>query len=129
MIRIGRAMIKADRTESWESHLCAVTDILPIFAAAGHFNNLKSAYLYIQEMSKLERRNPDVYKKFHDGFHVIRRTKQYWSGLSCDLVIKQTLMRSVRGTGGLTHGSKMTEEQRTLWTMSAPIVSEYKLAM
>ncbi|KAG1659992.1 Ester hydrolase C11orf54 [Nymphon striatum] len=38
-------------------------------------------------------------------------------------------MRSVKGTGGLTHGSKMTEEQRALWTMSAPIMSECNIAM
>ncbi|KAG1696934.1 Alpha-N-acetylgalactosaminidase [Nymphon striatum] len=49
--------------------------------------------------------------------------------LSCDLVIEQTLMRSVKGTGGLTHGSKMTEEQRALWTMSAPIMSECNIAV
>ncbi|KAJ8043657.1 hypothetical protein HOLleu_10852 [Holothuria leucospilota] len=80
MIRIARALIIVDRTGSWESHLCAVSDALSIFAAAGHFNYLKSAYFYIQEMSKLESRHPDVYKKFHDGFHVIRRTNQYWAG-------------------------------------------------
>ena len=38
-------------------------------------------------------------------------------------------MRSLKSTGGLTHGSKMTEEQRTLWTMSAPITSEFNIAM
>lgn len=28
-------------------------------------------------------------------------------------------MRSLKTTGGLTHGSVMSEEQRALWTMSA----------
>ena len=124
MLSIARSMIKADRTGSWENHLHAVCNAMPVFAAAGHYNYLKSACLYIQEMSALEKKHPNVYKKFQDGFHVIRRTNKFWAGLNCDLVIEQTLMRSLKGAGGLTHGSKMTEEQRALWTMAAPVMSE-----
>ena len=51
----------ADRTGSWRMHLQAVTDYLQIFAAVGHFNHLKSAYYYLQEMAELENRHPDVY--------------------------------------------------------------------
>ena len=129
MLRTARALIKGDRTGSWLNHLRAVSDCLPIFAAAGHYNYLKSAYHYIQEMSELEREHPCVYRKFLKGFHVIRRTNQFWAGLGCDLVIEQTLMKSLKGTGGLTHGSRMTEEQRALWTMSAPIMSELNTAI
>ncbi len=46
-----------------------------------------------------------------------------------DLVIEQTLMRSLKSTGGLTRGSGMTEHQRDVWTMSAPISSAYNYAM
>ena len=64
-----------------------------------------------------------------NGFHVIRRSNHFWAGLSSDLVIEQTLMRSLKSTGGLTRGSGMNEEQRALWTMSLPITSEYNIAM
>ncbi|KAG7164291.1 hypothetical protein Hamer_G003443 [Homarus americanus] len=80
-------------------------------------------------MCQLEARHPDVYDKFSRGFHVIRRSNQCWAGLSSDLVIEQTLMRSLKSSGGLTHGSGMTEEMRALWTMSIPITSEYNNAM
>ncbi|KAG7165603.1 hypothetical protein Hamer_G013102 [Homarus americanus] len=63
------------------------------------------------------------------GFHVIRCSNQCWSGLNSDLVIEQTLMRSLKSSGGLTHGSGMTEEMCALWTMSIPITSEYNNAM
>lgn len=129
MLQTARALIKADRTGSWMMHLRAVLDCLPIFAAAGHYNYLKSAYFYVQEMSQLETRHPDVHDKFSRGFHVVRRSNQFWAGLSCDLVIEQTLMRSLKSSGGLTHGSGMTEEMRALWTMSTPITSEYNNAM
>jgi hypothetical protein len=64
-----------------------------------------------------------------EGYHVIRRSNQFWSGIGCDLAIEQTLMRSLKTSGGLTHGSKMTEGQRVLWTASAPAMSEYNAAM
>ena len=129
MLKVARALIMADRTGSWQMHLGAVADCLPIFAAAGHYNYLKSAYLYVQEMNELDTRHPDVFRKFSDGFHVVRRSNQFWAGLSSDLVIEQTLMRSLKSTGGLTRGSGMSEEQRSLWTMSVPITSEYNNAM
>ena len=43
------------------------------------------------------------------GFHVIRRSDRFWAGLSSDLVIEQVLMRSVKSSGGLTHGRGMAE--------------------
>ena len=38
-------------------------------------------------------------------------------------------MRSLKSTGGLTHGSKMTEEHRAIWTLSAPVMSEFNVYM
>ncbi|KAL2082773.1 hypothetical protein ACEWY4_022591 [Coilia grayii] len=129
MIKVARTLIMADRTGSWLMHLRAVSDCLPIFAAAGHFNYLKSAYLYVQEMSQLEATNSDVFTKFQNGLHVVRRSNQTWAGLSSDLVIEQTLMKSLKTMGGLTHGSGMSEEQRPLWTLSSPISADYNSAM
>jgi hypothetical protein len=129
MLKVARPLIYADRTGSWSMHLCAVLSCLPVFAAAGHYKYLKSAYFYIQQMSQLHINHPEIFQKFENGFHVIRRSSQFWAGLSPDLVIEQTLMRSLNTTGGLKHGSGMSEEQRALWTMSSPITSAYNCAM
>ena len=129
MVEMARILIKADRTGSWLMHLQAVSNCLPVFAAAGHFSYLRSAHYYLQQMSDLEETHPDVHQKFLDGFHVVRRSNQCWAGLSSDLVIEQTLMRSLKSIGGLTHGSGMTEDMRNLWTLSAPVTSEYNSAM
>ena len=110
MVGMVRMLIKADRTGSWLMHLQAVSNCLTVFAAAGHFNYLRSAHYHLQQMSNLEEKHPDVYRKFLDGFHVVRRCNQCWAGLSSDLVIEQTLMRSLKSTGCLTHGSRMTED-------------------
>ena len=70
----------------------------------------KSEFYYLQEMSELENRHPDVYLKFVNGRHVVRRSKKFRAGLSSDFVIEQTLMRSLKTSGGLTHGSGMNKE-------------------
>ena len=100
-------------------HLDAILEALPTFAAGGTSTNLKSSYRYLQKMKYLEKQNLKVFHEFMNGFHVIRRTNQYWAGLGSDLVIEQTLMRSLKSTGRLTHGSGMTEHQKACWTMCA----------
>lgn len=110
MVKSARMLLMADRMGSWERHLSAVAECLPIFAATGHYNYLKSAHLYLQNMQNLETKDPAVFRKFQDGFHVIRRSDKFWAGLGSDLVIEQTLMRSLKSTGGLTRGSGMSEE-------------------
>ena len=52
-------------------------------------------YYYLQEMLELENRHPDVYLKFVNGRHVVRESNKFWTGLSSDLVIEQTLMCSL----------------------------------
>ncbi|CAB3998646.1 Hypothetical predicted protein [Paramuricea clavata] len=111
MIRTARELIKADRTGSWLMHLVYT---LYKVAAAGHSNDPKSAYLYLQSMTRLEKDNLSVFRKFMNGLHVIRRSDQYWAGLGCNLVIEQALIRSLKIAGGLTRGSGMSEHQRVL---------------
>ena len=129
MLGVARELIEADRSGSWKMHIHAVADCLPIFAAAGHPNYLKSGYLYLQKMNALESENLEVFQKFMRGYHVIRRSDTFWAGLGCDLVIEQTLMRSLKSTGGLTRGSGMSEHQRAIWTMSSPVSSSYNHSM
>ena len=80
-------------------------------------------------MGQLGIKHPDVFRKFQNGFHIIRRSNHFWAGLSSDLVIEQTLMKSLKGSGGLTHGGGMSEQQTAVWTMSSVISAEYNIAM
>ena len=96
MVGISRPRVAADRMWCRELHLSAIAACLPVSAAAGHSNYLKSSRLYLQKMLALE--------------NVIRRSNQYWTGLGSDLVIEQTRMRSLKSQGGLTHGSGKTVE-------------------
>ena len=52
MVEVAKELIETDRTGSWQMHLHAIS--LPIFAAPGHANYLRSGYLYLQNMNKLQ---------------------------------------------------------------------------
>ena len=109
MMDLVRLMLYADRTGDWEMHLNVVQRCLPLFASADHYNYLKSPHHYIQTMANLQKTHPVLYSKFKAGYHVVRRSDKFRSGLGCDLTIKQTLMRSLKTSGGLTRGSGMSE--------------------
>lgn len=58
----------------------------------------------------------DEYVKFIDQSNfTIRRTNQFWSGNFTDMTIEQTLMRSMKTIGGLTHGRGITDTTLTKW--------------
>ena len=129
MVDILRLFIKAERTGDWMLHLRSLQEMLPFFAASGHNLYAKSAYIYIQQMVQLADKHPDVFTFFMSGHHVIRRSDRYWAGLSSDLVIEQTLMRTMKTTGGLTRGRGMAELQRMQWLLSMPACSSVNAAM
>ena len=109
MVTIACKLVKAERLGSWMLHREATSEMLPYFAASGHYLYVKSAYLYLQSMNELNDTKPKVYELFLKGYHVVRRSDEYWAGLSTDLVIEQELLRSLKSTGGMTRGRGMDE--------------------
>ena len=45
---------------------------------------VKSVWIYL-----FDDKNPDIAALLEKGFHVIRRTDNYWAGISSDLAIEQ----------------------------------------
>ena len=103
--------------------------MLPYLAAAGHNHYTKSGSLYLQSMLQLHENNPDVFRAFVNGNHVIRRSDRYWAGISSDLTIEQVLMRSLKTNGGLTRGKGFAESQRAIWVLAMPVMAEINSSM
>ena len=108
--------------------MSSLSKMLPYFTACGHNNYAKSVWLYLQQMSNLERDNIDVFHEFVHGFNVVRRT-EVWDGLSPDLAIEQTLMRNLKSTGGLTRGTAFKVVQRNAYLFSRPACAEISAAV
>ena len=77
-------------------------------------------------MQTLEVERPDVYQKFQEEFHVIRRNDRLRAGLSVDLTIEQVLMIRMKTSGGLTRGRGMTEQQRLTWLIALEVNNTMK---
>ena len=60
MIDILRQYIRAERTGNWALHLDAISKMLPYLAASGHNHYTKSAWVYLQRMSQLDKQHPDI---------------------------------------------------------------------
>ena len=117
-INVVKVFITAERTGDWPLHLVAIERMLNLFAATGHIHYAKSARLYLQQMNELKTRYPWLYQKFLEGYHPVRRTKRYWSGLWTDLAIEQMLMGLMKGRSGLTRGRGLNESVRHVWIHS-----------
>lgn len=89
----------------------------PYFHARGHFLYAKSCHLYLQDMQDLKSRLTTLdYERFvTNGYFTIRRSNKFWSGIWSDMTIEQTLMRSMKSNGGLTHGRGITESTMKKW--------------
>ena len=121
MVDILKKYLKAERLGDWQLHLQATAEMLPYFAATGHNHYLKSSYIYLQQMVELEEKHPDVHHYFSNGLFVVRRSDRRWGGIPTDQIIEQCLMRNLKTSGGLTHGSGMNEQQRNVWSLSLPM--------
>ena len=129
-LKTVKMFIRAERTGDWNLHLVAVTRMLDLFAATGHNNYTKSCRLYLQMMQDLPTTHPWLFEQFsQQGFHVVRRTDRLWAGLWTDLVIEQTLMRSLKTRGGLTYGSGMAESVRLMWVKTMHKCADVHRAM
>ena len=111
----------AERTGNWELYLCVLQQMLPFLAAAGHNHYTRSARWFLQNMRDLPNTHPNLHNMFQKGFFVVRRSSQYWTGISPDLCIEQSLMCSLKSSGGLTRGRGMDEITRNIWILSRPV--------
>ena len=80
-------------------------------------------------MRDLNRTHKWLHEQFLAGNCVARHSDRLWAGLSLDLVIEQTMMRSIKAAGGLTHGRGMAESVRVTWLSTLPECSSIHSAL
>ena len=68
-------------------------------------------------MKSLQEDHPWLFEQFTKGEHAVKRSNNSWVGLWSDLVIEQTLMRSVKSSGGLTRGRGINESVQHMWVL------------
>nr|CAI5830022.1 unnamed protein product [Callosobruchus analis] len=98
--------------------------MLPFFHAAGNYTS--SARFYVQDMRQLyTKMNVLEYRKFTSNCYLtIRRSCKQWFGIWSDMPIEQTLMRSMKSTGGLTRGRGITDSVLSKWILGMPVMQQ-----
>lgn len=126
MLEIVLLYIRAERVGDWNLHLFCVQSMLPYFHAAGHLNYAKTAHIYLQRMLSLRESLPieELEKFVGKSYFTIKRTDKFWSGTWTDMVIEQYLMRSMKSTGGLTHGRGLSNPTLSKWIRAMPATVE-----
>lgn len=96
MVSVLKDFIAAERMGDWNLHLHTIERMIPYFHASGHFPYAKSAQMYLQNMQELPTKmDPEEFTKFTEGYFTARRSDVFFSGISTDQTIKQTLMKSM----------------------------------
>lgn len=114
--------ILAERIGAWQLHINTVCKMLPYFHAAGHLPYAKSAHLYVQQMLNLQKTmKKDEFDKFvNKSCFTVRRSNHFFTGNWTDMTIEQTLMRTSKSIGGLTHGRGLSERTLTKFIACSP---------
>jgi hypothetical protein len=74
--------------------------MLARFHSVGHYFFTKSAHLYLQDMMALERRmDPTEFKIFIEQNFTIRRSDQFWPGLTISDLIADVVHEKLRWIG------------------------------
>ncbi|XP_050518957.1 uncharacterized protein LOC126893059 [Diabrotica virgifera virgifera] len=90
--------------------------MLPYFHASGHLPYAKSAHLYLQDMLQLnEVMDPSIYQRFREGFFIVRRSDKLCCGTSTDMIIEQSMMKSMKTHGGISRGRSTKESVISKW--------------
>lgn len=117
MVSIAKEFVRAERMGDWKAHLNSIREMLPYFHASGHFHYAKSAHLYLQDMLQLKNLidDPEVFERFTSGFFTIRRSDKLSCGTSTDMVIEQSMMKSMKTDGGVARGRSTQESAISKW--------------
>ncbi|GBM58493.1 Alpha-catulin [Araneus ventricosus] len=106
MVLIAKEFIRAERLGDWQAHLNCVKEMIQYFHASWHFPYAKSTYLYLQDMLLSENLiDPSVFS----GFLTVRCSAKFSCGTSTDMIIEQSLMKSVQTDGGISR-ERSTQE-------------------
>lgn len=121
MVTLMKKFIDSERCGDWSGHLNCVQQMIHFFHASGHFQYAKCSHLYVQDMVALQSSNPRVFKEFaaEKGYFAINRTGSRWAGVWSDMTVEQTLMRSMKTSGGLTRRG-ITDSVLAKWVGGSP---------
>ena len=115
-VLIMMKFVRAAREADWPLHLVAFKAMLPYFAAAGHWNDLRYGLAHLIKMSQLP---PDLMKKSLSGKHATRHQTGWWNAIWLDMMIETTVLTLRHGPHGMI-GITLKEKTLESWASNLP---------
>ena len=95
--------------------------MVPYFAGTGHRAYAKCVSWFLEDMDDLDEYTISTFKQ---GHFVVRRSYRPYAGVSVDHAIEQSLMATLKGNQGLTHGRGFNDLNYLVWVLSRPVVGK-----
>nr|XP_006819213.1 PREDICTED: uncharacterized protein LOC102806491 [Saccoglossus kowalevskii] len=91
MVLILRRYIHAERSFNWRKPLKEVQNMIPYIVSSRHQNYMICLPIYLQEMTQLSDKFPEVHQRFLEGDFTVHRTEGIFNGVvqECDGVHKR----------------------------------------
>lgn len=118
-------MLRAERDGDFNSHLIAVTDLLPYLSAAGRNLYFKWTPVYLSDMEELKQKHSDMYKFLADGNFVVKKTNEKaFNCVASDMALEQSINKDCKSRSGILGFS---QEPRALlrWIITRHTLGEY----
>lgn len=128
-VRLLNTFTVAERLGDYDLYLFSLSKMIPVFFAAGHYNYAKFISSYVADLVEIESKmSAAEFDDFKQKLLTIRRTDNFYSGTSPDMVIEQDLMRNLKVKGGLI-GRGYSEPVVLKWIKSFPHCTRIILAL
>ena len=106
--QIIKHVISADREGNFPLHIAAVEKSLPIFQESDAINYLRYGSFYLESMKLLKNSHPEVYKRFEDGYFVVKDRVGSFNAVSPDMKLEQSIQRASKNKGGIVGQTRKT---------------------
>ena len=101
LVSLVKNLVAADRNGDWELHVQTVESLIPVFREFDCINYLRYGSWYLENVKKMEIENPYLYRKFIQGYFVIRDKEGKFNTVSPDMKLEQTIQRSQKSSKGI----------------------------
>ncbi|CAG9760430.1 unnamed protein product [Ceutorhynchus assimilis] len=100
-------LLKSERNEDFQAHLCAVYDTLPYLSAAGRNLYFKWVPVYLSDMEKLKVEVPDMFEFLAAGNFVVKKTNgKKFNCVASDMALEQSINKDCNSSSGIIGFSK-----------------------
>ena len=101
LVPILRDLIRGDRENNWDLHVCSIRECLPLFFSFDRTNYARWCTLYYDDCLKLKENHPKIYNDFKNGHFTVQHSNRRFSSVALDQALEQHYNKPAKGLGGV----------------------------